>query len=59
MFDDIHETSADETQALRGGDTFERPFTGGELLAEAGLPIRAIREILGDTPCAGAYGRME
>ncbi len=49
MFDDIHETSADETQVSRRGDTFERPFTGGELLAEAGLPVRAIREILGDT----------
>ena len=59
MFDDIHQTSADETQPHRGGDTFERPFTGGELLAAAGLPVRAIREILGHTPGAGTYDRME
>ena len=59
MFDNIHQTSADETQVSRRGDTFERPFTGGELLAEAGMPVRAIREILGDTSGAGAYGRME
>ena len=38
MFDDIHETSADETQALRGGDTVRRQNewdSRGDYLTEA------------------------
>lgn len=60
MFDDIFETHTADTRARFADDGLSREaFTGRELLAEAGLPARAIREILRDAADAGACGPVE
>ena len=58
MFDDLSETPT--TAAVRAADgnddDFHLPFVSDRLLAEIGLPVRAIRELRGLSPGAGADG---
>ena len=59
MTNSIFETQAPQVLAHRGNDIIDRPFTGAQLLAEAGLPSHAIRDILGNTADTGACSRIE
>ena len=57
MFDDLFETPT--TTAVRladGDDDFQPSFASDRLLAEIGLPVRAIRELRGLSPGVGADG---
>ena len=58
MFDDLFETPT--TTAVRladsNDDDFHLPFASDRLLAEIGLPVRAIRELRGLSPGTGADG---
>ena len=55
MFDDLFETPT-AVRAADGNDDFQPSFASDRLLAEIGLPVRAIRELRGLSPGAGADG---
>ena len=54
MFDDLFETPT--TAADGNDDDFQPSFASDGMLAEIGLPVRAIRELRGLSPGAGADG---
>ena len=56
MFDDLFETPTAVRLADSYDDDFQLPFASDRLLAEIGLPVRAIRELRGFPPGAGADG---
>ena len=56
MFDDLFETPTAVRLADGNDDNFQLPFASDRLLAEIGLPVRAIRELRGFPPGAGADG---
>ena len=58
MFDDLFETPTTAAVRLADGDDddFQPSFASDRLLAEIGLPVRAIRELRGLSPGAGADG---
>ena len=56
MFDDLFETPTAVRLADGYDDDFQLPFASDRLLAEIGLPVRAIRELRGFPPDTGADG---
>ena len=56
MFDDLFETPTAVRLADGNDDDFHQPFASDRLLAEIGLPVRAIRELRGLSPGVGADG---
>ena len=58
MFDDLFETPITAAVRLADGndDDFQPSFASDGMLAEIGLPVRAIRELRGLSPGAGADG---
>ena len=56
MFDDLFETPTVVRLADGNDDDFHLPFASDRLLAEIELPVRAIRELRGFPPGAGADG---
>ena len=54
MSDHLFETPAAAIRLADGNDDFPLPFASNGLLAEIGLPVRAIRELRGLPPGAGA-----
>ena len=55
MFHDLFETPT-AVRLADGNDDFQPSFASDRLLAEIGLPVRAIRELRGLPPGAGADG---
>ena len=55
MFDGLFETPT-AVRLADGNDDFHLPFASDRLLAEIGLPVRAIRELRGLSPGTGADG---
>ena len=56
MFDDLFETPTVVRIADGNDGDFHQPFASDRLLAEIGLPVRAIRELRGFPPGASADG---
>ena len=56
MVDDLFETPTAVRLADGNDDDFQPSFASDRLLAEIGLPVRAIRELRGLSPGAGADG---
>ena len=56
MFDDLFETPTAVRAADGNDDEFQPFFASDRLLAEIGLPVRAIRELRDLSPGAGADG---
>ena len=56
MFHDLFETPTAVRLADGNDDDFQPSFVSDRLLAEIGLPVRAIRELRGLPPGAGADG---
>ena len=54
MSDDPFEMPAAAVRLADGNDDFPLPFASDGLLAEIGLSIRAVRELRGFPPGAGA-----
>ena len=54
MSDDLFEMPAAAIRLADGNDDFPPPFASDGLLAEIGLSVRAIRELRGLPPGAGA-----
>ena len=56
MFHDLSETPTAVRLADGNDDDFQPSFASDGMLAEIGLPVRAIRELRGLSPGAGADG---
>ena len=56
MFDGLFETPTAVRAADGNDDDFQPSFASDGLLAEIGLPVRAIRELRGLSPGAGTDG---